>query len=179
MLIHRRGWLTGAAGVAGASSLSACANSKVIGLDKARRSLDIANSGEPLTLDPQKTEGAWANNIVGNMFVGLTTEDENANPVPGMAERWEVSEDGLTWTFFLRDAQWSDGQQCDAHDFEYAFRRILNPATLAQYASFLYPIQNAQAVNKGHLPPDQVGVTAIDDRTLEVRLEHPAPYLPQ
>lgn len=175
----RRALLTGAAGLAAATSLGACANARIVGFDKTKRSLDVANGGEPLSLDPHKCTGTWENNILGNMFIGLTTEDARADPIPGMAERWETSPDGLTWTFYLRRANWSDGEPCDAHDFEFAFRRILDPATLAQYASFLYPIKNAQAVNSGEMPVDQVGVTALDDHTLEIRLEHAAPYLPQ
>ncbi|MBL8530131.1 MAG: peptide ABC transporter substrate-binding protein [Hyphomonadaceae bacterium] len=175
----RRRLLTGAAGVGVAASLGACANARVVGFDKARRSLDIANQGEPLSLDPHKASGQWENNIIGNMFLGLTTEDRHARPAPGMAERWETSEDGRTWTFYLRRAFWSDGEPCDAHDFEFAFKRILNPETLAEYAAILYPILNAQAVNAGEMDPSQVGVTALDDLTLEIRLEHPAPYLPQ
>jgi len=180
----RRSLLTGAAGMGAAASLGACANARVIGFDKARKSLDIANSSEPLSLDPHKATGSWENNILGNMFIGLTTENAASEPIGGMAERWETSEDGLTWTFYLRRATWSDGEACDAHDFEFAIRRILNPETLAQYAPILYPIRNAQAVNNPGegiepLPPEQVGVTAIDDLTLEIRLEYPAPYLPQ
>ncbi|MBL8543693.1 MAG: peptide ABC transporter substrate-binding protein [Hyphomonadaceae bacterium] len=175
----RRSLLAGAGGLTAAASLAGCANSRIIGLDKARRSLDICNQGEPLSLDPHKASGTWENNIIGNMFVGLTTEDAHARAVPGMAERWETSEDGRTWTFFLRRAQWSDGEACDAHDFEFAFKRILDPANLAEYAAILYPIMNAQAVNSGQMPPDNVGVRALDDLTLEIQLEHPAPYLPQ
>jgi oligopeptide transport system substrate-binding protein len=175
----RRALLTGAAGLTAATSLAGCANGRIVGFDKQARSLDIANSSEPLSLDPHKCTGTWENNIIGNMFIGLTTENPRAEPIPGMAERWETSEDGLTWTFFLRRANWSDGEACDAHDFEFGFKRILNPDTLAQYASFLYPIKNAQPINAGEMPLDQLGVTAIDDLTLEIRLEHPAPYLPQ
>jgi oligopeptide transport system substrate-binding protein len=171
----RRALLAGGAAV----SLSGCANGQVIGFDKARRSLDVANQGEPLSLDPHKASGTWENNIIGNMFIGLTTENGRAEPVPGMAERWEVSDDGRTWTFFLRRAQWSDGEACDAHDFEFAFRRILDPENLAEYAAILYPIKNAEAVNHGQMRPDAVGVRALDDLTLEIELEHPAPYLPQ
>jgi oligopeptide transport system substrate-binding protein len=174
----RRALLAGAGGVAAAASLGACANGRIVGFDKARRSLDIANQGEPLSLDPHKASGEWENNIIGNMFIGLTTEDVHARAVPGMAERWETSADGRTWTFFLRRAAWSDGEACDAHDFEFAFQRILNPENLAEYASILYPIKNAEAVNKGDLPPERVGVRALDDLTLEIQLEHPAPYLP-
>ena len=140
--------------------------------------LHRGNSAEPLTLDPHKASGTWENNIIGDMFIGLFTDDANGAPIPGMAESWSVSEDGLTWRFELRDAVWSDGQPVTANDFEYAFQRILNPATLAQYASLLYPIENAQAVNAGEMPPDAVGVEALDDNTLEIRLENPAPYLP-
>jgi len=168
----------GLAGVAvGAAAASACGGA-VVGLDAAQRSLDIGNGSEPLSLDPHKASGQWENNILGNLFVGLTTEDEHALPIPGMAERWETSQDGLVWTFHLREAVWSDGVACTAHDFEFGFRRILDPATIAEYASILYPIRNAEACKKGDLPIAALGVHARDDRTLEIQLEHPAPYLP-
>jgi oligopeptide transport system substrate-binding protein len=176
---NRRSLLAGAGGLTAASTLGACANGRIVGFDKTRRSLDIANQGEPLSLDPHKASGSWENNILGNMFVGLTTEDAQVRAVPGMAERWETSADGLRWTFYLRRATWSDGEACDAHDFEFAFKRILNPESLAEYASILYVIKNAEAVNSGAMTPDNVGVRAIDDLTLEIEVEHPAPYLPQ
>ena len=136
------------------------------------------NNAEPLTLDPHKASGTWENNIIGDMFVGLFTEDPEAHPVPGMAESWEVSEDGLTWTFHLRESFWSDGVPVTAGDFVYAWRRIANPETGAQYVSLLYPIVGMAAVSRGEAPPEAVGVTALDDRTLEIHLENPAPYLP-
>jgi oligopeptide transport system substrate-binding protein len=173
----RRGVIAGAGGLA-AASLGACANGSVVGFDPARKSLDIANNSEPLSLDPHKCSGTWENNIIGNMFIGLTTEDAHCNVVPGMAERWDISEDGLTWTFYLRRANWSDGEPCNAHDFQFAFRRILDPANVAPYASLLYPIKNAEAVNSARLPPEQVGVAALDDYTLEMRLENPSAFLP-
>ncbi len=139
--------------------------------------LNRGNSAEPLTLDPHKASGTWENNIIGDMFIGLFTEDEHAEPIPGMAESWTVSEDGLVWTFTLREAVWSDGVPVTAGDFEFAFRRILDPATLAQYASLLYPIENALPVHQTGMDETELGVTAIDDRTLEIRLEYPAPYL--
>ncbi|MEZ6022231.1 MAG: ABC transporter substrate-binding protein [Hyphomonadaceae bacterium] len=172
----RRTLLTGAAGLTAATSLAGCANSRVVGFDKEAKSLDIANSSEPLTLDPHKATGSWENNILGNLFVGLTTENAHAEPIGGMAERWETSEDGLTWTFFLRrGVTWSDGEQCDAHDFEFGFRRILNPATLSQYASILYMIKNAQPVNAG----DGGGSGSASPRSTITRSrsarKHPAP----
>ncbi|MBL8545711.1 MAG: peptide ABC transporter substrate-binding protein [Hyphomonadaceae bacterium] len=175
----RRRLLTGAGGLTAAAALGACANGQIVGFDKAKRSLDICNQGEPLSLDPHKAVGTWENNIIGNMFVGLTTEDAKGEPIAGMAERWETSADGLTWTFQLRRAQWSDGEACDAHDFAFAFRRILNPENMSEYASLLFPIKNAEAVASGRMETGAVGVNALDDLTLEIQLEHPAAYLPQ
>lgn len=140
--------------------------------------LHRGNGAEPLTLDPHKASGTWENNIIGDMFIGLFTENAAAEPIPGMATDWSVSEDGLSWTFTLREAVWSDGEPVTAEDFEFAFRRILDPATLANYASLLYPIRNARQVNAGELAPEELGVTAIDAQTLRIDLEFPAPYLP-
>ncbi|HCR66585.1 MAG TPA: peptide ABC transporter substrate-binding protein, partial [Oceanicaulis sp.] len=116
--------------------------------------LHRGNGAEPLTLDPHKASGTWENNIIGDMFIGLFTENAEAEPIPGMATDWSVTDDGLSWTFTLRDAVWSDGEPVTAEDFEFAFRRIMDPATLANYASLLYPIRNARQVNAGELPPE-------------------------
>ncbi len=133
----------------------------------------------PDSVDPHKAQGTWENDIIGDMFIGLFTEDAKALPVPGIAESWVVSDDQMTWTFKLKQTSWSDGQPLTAKDFEYSFRRLLDPKTIgAVYASIQYPIKNAEAVNSGKLPVDQLGVKALDDYTLEVKLEHPAPYLP-
>ncbi|MDG1416992.1 MAG: peptide ABC transporter substrate-binding protein [Maricaulis sp.] len=139
--------------------------------------LHRGNTAEPLTLDPHKASGTWENNIIGDMFVGLFTEDAQGSPIPGMAESWEVTPDGLTWTFTLRDANWSDGQPVTAQDFVNAWQRIADPATGAQYVSLLFPIRGVQAVNNGG-DPSELGVRAVDAQTLEVLLENPAPYLP-
>lgn len=141
--------------------------------------LHRGNNAEPLSLDPHKASGTWENNIIGDMFIGLFTENAAGEPVPGMATDYSVSEDGLTWTFTLREARWSDGEPVDAYDFEFALQRILIPETLANYASILYPIRNARGVNAGELAPEELGVTALDERTLQIELEFPAPYLPQ
>ena len=163
---------------AGASALTLAACGGGDSADGDMVVLHRGNGAEPLSLDPHKASGTWENNIIGDMFIGLFTEDAAGEPIPGMAESWEVSEDGLTWTFTLREAQWSDGEPVTAADFEFALQRILDPATLAQYASLLYPIKNARLVNTGELEPEEVGVRALDDRTLEIELEFPAPYLP-
>lgn len=137
------------------------------------------NGAEPDTIDPHKASGNWENNIIGDMFMGLMTDDINADPIPGAALSYSESEDGLTYTFKLREHKWSDGTPVTAHDFVYSFRRILNPKTAAQYASILYPIKNAEAVNSGKLPPEKVGVNALDDYTLVMNFHFQVPYIAQ
>lgn len=141
--------------------------------------LQLGNGAEPATLDPHKATGTWEDSIISNSLIGLVTDDAAGNPIPGMAERWEVSPDGLTWRFYLRDAVWSDGVPVTADDFVFSLRRILLPQTASEYASLLYLIKGAQAVNEGKAPKETLGVTAVTPRLLEIRLEHPAPYLPQ
>ncbi|HEX6115091.1 MAG TPA: peptide ABC transporter substrate-binding protein [Geminicoccaceae bacterium] len=139
--------------------------------------LRIANSGEPDTLDPHHASGVWENRIIGDMFTGLTTEAADGSVIPGAAERWEVSDDGTVYTFTLRDHTWSDGTPVTADDFVFALQRILDPEQAAEYASLLYTIKNAKALNEGALGAmNQLGVRALDPQTLEVTLESPTPY---
>lgn len=177
MTLTRRLMLMTAAGAA-ALTLAACGDRA--GGDPDSVVLHRGNNAEPLSLDPHKAQGVWENNIIGDMFIGLFTEAADGSPTPGMAESWETSEDGLSWTFTLREAQWSDGEPVTANDFVFGFRRILNPLTLSEYSKVLYPIRNARGVNfdPENNPPETLGVTALDDRTLRIDLEFPAPYLP-
>jgi len=135
------------------------------------------NGSEPATLDPHKATGTWEDNIVSDVIVGLVTDDAAGRAIPGMAERWTTSPDGLTWTFYLRDALWSDGVPVTADDFVFSLRRIMLPDTASEYASLLYLIKNAQAVNEGKAAKETLGVRAITPKVLEITLEHPAPYL--
>ena len=137
------------------------------------------NTAEPYSLDPQRATGIPENNIIGDMLMGLYTESAESLPIFGAAESAQTSEDGLTWTFKIRDHVWSDGTPVTAGDFVYALRREMNPATAAQYANILYPIKNAEAVNKGKVPVEQLGVSAPDAKTLIIQLEHPTAFLPQ
>lgn len=130
------------------------------------------------TLDPHKSSAAWENIIIGDMMIGLTTDDADGKPVPGMAESWEVDDTGTVWTFKLGDYTWSDGTPVTAEDFVFAFRRIQDPTVASQYASMLWLVKNAEKVNNGDLPPEEMGVRAIDEKTFEITLEYPAPYLP-
>jgi oligopeptide transport system substrate-binding protein len=143
------------------------------------KTLNRGNGAEPDTLDPHKAQGQWENNIIGDMFVGLMTEDAAANAVPGAAESYTVSDDGLVYRFKIREHVWSDGVPVTAHDFVYSFRRIADPKFAAQYVSILYPVKNMQAVSTGTLPVDQLGVRAIDDRTLEIAFHFQVPYIGQ
>jgi len=141
------------------------------------RVLNISNGGDPTSLDPHKLSGDWENRIAGDIFEGLVTEDAGAEPIPGQAESWEISDDGLVYTFTLREGlTWSDGEPVTSDDFVFSLRRLMNPDTAAKYAYLQYPIANAEAVNSGEMPIEELGVRAIDDTTLEITLERPTPY---
>jgi oligopeptide transport system substrate-binding protein len=139
--------------------------------------LNRGNSAEIKSLDPHYIDGTWEANVVGDMLIGLMTDGANGKPIPGAATSWETSADGKTWTFHMRDHLWSDGQPVTAQDFVFAWRRILEPARGAPYAYYLWLIKNAHDVNTGKLPGAALGVSAPDDKTFVVQLEHPAPYL--
>ena len=139
----------------------------------------FSNGAEPEYIDPGLMTGQLENRVAELIFEGLTTNDPKLyQPRPGVAERWELSPDLLTYTFYLRrNAQWSDGHPVTAHDFVYSWTRVLDPKTAARYASQLYPILNAEEFNQGRIKdPLQLGVRALDDYALEVRLQQPTPY---
>jgi oligopeptide transport system substrate-binding protein len=130
-------------------------------------------------LDPQLAVNLPEMDVASALFEGLVVEDPvDLHPVPGVAERWDISADGLTYTFSLRpSAKWSDGSVVTADDFVASWRRALTPTLAAENAGLLYVIQGAEAFHKG-VNPDfaQVGVRAVNPHTLVVKLEHPAPY---
>ncbi len=135
------------------------------------------NSSEPGSLDPALAQGTHESWILENVFEGLMTFDENGELVPGMAESYEISEDGLTYTFKIRDGvTWSNGDPVTAEDFEYTWKRALDPELAADYAHILYYIKGAQAYNSGEGSRDDVAVKALDEKTLEVTLEAPTAY---
>src|SRR5262245_59383145 len=139
--------------------------------------LNRGNGPEPKSLDPALIDGIWEAQISGDMLLGLTTEDAQSRPIPGAAESWEASEDGLTWTFHLRDHTWSDGVPVTADDFVFAWRRVVDPRTAAPYAYYLYPIKNARDVSAGKQPATALGVAAPDPKTLVVTLTNPIPFM--
>ena len=139
--------------------------------------LHVHNGGDPTSLDPHKISGDWENRVVGDAFEGLMTEDEFARATYGMASSHSVSTDGLTYTFQLRSAKWSDGNDVSADDFVYAFRRLMQPTTAAKYAWLQFPIKNAEAINSGAISDvSQLGVRAVSSSVLEIELEEATPY---
>ena len=131
---------------------------------------------EPPTLDPALMTDLTSFQIANSLLEGLTRIGPKGVE-PGMAEKWDISPDQLTYTFHLRDAVWQNGDPVTAHDFVYAWLRVLDPETAAPYAYQLYYVKNAEAYNSGELKdPAQVGVKALDDKTLQVTLEAPTPY---
>ncbi|MDM5188121.1 peptide ABC transporter substrate-binding protein [Bacillus sp. DX4.1] len=161
--------------------VSACSNKKVD--EKAnerveKQILNVTISEEIPSLDTAKSMDGTSSHVMQNIFEGLYVLDEKDNPEPGVAKSFDKSEDGKTYTFHLRkDAKWSNGDAVTAHDFVYAWRRAVNPNTTSQYAYMLFHMKNAEEINKGALPIDQLGVKAVDDDTLEIQLEQPIPYL--
>ncbi len=147
-------------------------------LASAESILHRGNGAEPETLDVHRSSGVPEANLQRDLFEGLLTEGPDGALLPGVAERWTVSADGLTYRFELRpDARWSDGSAVVAEDFVVAFRRALAPETASDYAFILWPILNAEAYNKGELrEAGAIGVTAHDPHTLEIRLAAPTPY---
>jgi oligopeptide transport system substrate-binding protein len=139
--------------------------------------LNRGNNADIKSLDPAFIEGNWEAWLLGDVLMGLTTEGPRSEPIPGAATSWDVSPDGLIWTFHLRKHVWSDGVPVTAQDFVFAWRRELDPKTAAPYAYNLWVVKNAHDVNTGKLPAAELGVAAPDDKTLVVHLEHPAPYL--
>ncbi|CAM5780473.1 peptide ABC transporter substrate-binding protein [Brevibacillus borstelensis] len=131
---------------------------------------------EPPTANPALAEDSTSGALLRATFDGLTRIGEDGKPHESVAEKIEISEDRLTYTFHLRDSKWSNGDPVTAHDFEYAWKHALEPSVAANYAYQLYYIKNAQAFNNNKAKADEVGVKALDDKTLEVKLENPTPY---
>ena len=141
--------------------------------------LHKGNGKEVQDLDPHIVNSVSSFNVISALLEGLVSEDpRDLHPVPGVAERWEISPDAKTYTFYLRpDAKWSNGDALTATDFVESYRRILSPALASDVAYMLYPVVNAEAFNKGKISNFQeVGFQLLDDRTLSIQLTNPTPY---
>jgi oligopeptide transport system substrate-binding protein len=137
------------------------------------------NGPEPDSLDPQKARSFESHNVIRDLCEGLTEFAQDASPAPGAAHTWDVSPDGLTYTFHLRpEAKWSNGDPVVAADFVAGLRRLVDPATASQNAQLVEVIENAPEITRGEKQPEELGVSAPDDATVVVKLSAPAPYLP-
>jgi len=135
------------------------------------------NGGAPQTLDPSLAEDVHAFNVLRDLYEGLVAESADGLLVPAVAERWDISNDGRRYTFYLRtDARWSNGTAVTADDFVASFRRTLAADSMAPYSFLFSPILNHAAVIHGKLPVTELGVHAIDARTLVIELESPASH---
>ena len=141
------------------------------------RTLVLTDSQEPPNLDVSKSTDVVSSRILNNVMEGLLRFDENQKAQPAIARSLPtISKDQLTYTFHLRDAKWSDGKPVRAQDFEYSWKRTLNPKTRSEYAFILFPIKNAEEYHLGKAKEEDVGVKALDDKTLQVQLRAPTPY---
>ncbi len=155
--------------------LSSCNPFSQSGDDKVFR----VNLGtEPPSLDWSLATDHVSFNVIANLMVGLTEFDKNLKPAPVIAWSWEILDGGRRIVFHLRDdVIWSDGKKVTARDFEYSWKRLLNPKTASEYAYILFDILNAEEFHQGKITDEnQLGVKAYDDLTLDVRLKHPAAY---
>ena len=142
-----------------------------------QRSLRRGNGGEPQTLDPALAEDVHAFNILADLYEGLVIEAGDGSLIPGVAERWDISPDGLRYTFHLRqDAAWSNGEPVTASQFVAGIRRVLSPGTTSAYSFLLEPILNYKSVSNGQMSIGELGVRAPDEKTLLIDLHSPAPH---
>ena len=154
----------------------ACSDAGIRNSDTFRMSV----RADPPTLDWTLATDSISFNILTNLMEGLTQYTPDLEAVPAVAREWKFSQDGKVITYYLRDdVFWSDGQPVTARDFEYSWKRLLNPKTAAQYAYFLFDIENAAEYNAGKITdPGKVGVRALSDTVLEVKLKKPVVYFP-
>ena len=163
-----------------ALALISCSGDKGAESAAKRDTININLGNEPPSLDWSMATDVSSYTVLNNIMEGLTQFDAEFHPLPALAESWAVSEDGKTYTFKIREGvEWTDGKPLTAGDFEYSWKRLLNPETGADYAYFLYDIVNAEEYNTGEInDADKVGIKVVDDNTLEVTLEKPAAYFP-
>jgi oligopeptide transport system substrate-binding protein len=132
---------------------------------------------EPPTLDPRHANDITSATVISMLYEGLTRLDEHGKPQLALAEDVSISENGLRYTFKLRDSEWSNGEKLTAHDLAKSWLSTLDPLFPAEFSYRLFVIKNAQQVKEGTLPLNEVGIHIPDPQTLEIELERPTPYL--
>ena len=157
------------------SSLTGSHTTTLNAIDAESGTVTLLLRTEPPQLDSTRATDSVSISVLGHVMEGLLRFDENNQLAPGVAERWEIREDGAT--FWLRpDARWSDGVPVTAHDFVFAWRTAISPATASEYAFILYPVKNGESINSGNLPVEALGVRAVNNQMLEVEFEQPLAY---
>ncbi len=131
---------------------------------------------EPPTLDPRKSSDITSFTIINLCFEGLLRSNEVGELTLAAAEHMEISEDQMRYTFTLRDALWSDGEKVTAYDFEKSWKTVLDPAFPCDFVTNFYVIKHAKAAKAGRCSLEEVGIVALDEKTLQIDLEHPASY---
>jgi oligopeptide transport system substrate-binding protein len=157
------------------SKVTSGGNALAEAVDPLTATITLATSSEPPQLDSTRATDQVSGFVLGHVMESLLRRGPGTKLIPGVAERWEINEVGAT--FWLRDAaRWSDGKPVTAHDFVFAWRKVVDPANASEYAFFLYPLKNAERINIGEMPVESLGVRAVDDRTLVIDFERPTPY---
>jgi oligopeptide transport system substrate-binding protein len=148
--------------------------------DDGHRTLRRGLPGDPRTLDPQLADDNYSFQVVRDLYEGLTAEDPAGQIIPGVADSWTVDASGKVYTFHLRpDARWSDGHRTVATEFVQGLRRAVDPKTASDSAGLLSVIKGAGEIVAGHKPVEELGATAIDEASVRIELEHPAPFILQ
>lgn len=178
--MKQKKWLIGL--VALGLVLAACGSggSKTTSNETATQKINVASGGELSTLDSAHYTDVYSSDMIGQVVEGLYRQDKNGDPELAMAKAEpQVSEDGLVYTFKLREAKWTNGDPVKAGDFVVAFRNVVDPAYGSSSSNQMDIFKNGRAVREGQATMEEFGVKAIDDQTLELTLENPIPYLAQ
>ena len=155
----------------------ACGGANSGNKNKSGNTFILNVSAEPGSIDPQISTDIVGGSVNDLITEGLLKMDKNKKVTGGLAEKWDVSQDGLVWTFHLRDGiKWSNGDPITANDFKAGWVRALDPEVASEYSYMLYPIKNAENFNSGKAKVEDLGIKVIDDKTLEVTLGASTPY---
>lgn len=161
-------------------SVSGCGKHKtLVEIGNEQQIMHIGNALEPPDIDPHVTTGLQEYHLQMNIFEGLVSKHpQTLEAVPGVADSWEISEDQTVYTFHIRDnAKWSDGDKLTAYDFEYSWKRVLQPEIGCEYTTDFFVIKNAEEYYKGQVKDfSEVGIKALDESHFQVSLKFPVPY---
>lgn len=175
--MNKKWFGTAMAAVVMGTILTGCGSNTASGTaDTSAQELHLTMGDDLPSADIAKATDQYSFNILSNTMEGLVRLDKDGKAVPGIATDWEISQDGKTYTFHLRDAKWSNGDAVTAQDFVYSWKRTLDPKTASQYAFMLQTVKGAKEFSEGQGSDSEVGIKALNDKTVEVTLNNPTPY---